>query len=89
MATRKRGSREERKAPRGNAEGVAAIRMWTNALETAMLARYIGNKPTLRPLRQIVKATLREIGKIKPKMMSDCPDTLSHQPNCFCNDPEF
>ena len=83
--TRKRG--EKRLAPRGDAAGVARIRMWTNALETAMIERYIGNAPTLRQLRPIVKIALRDIGRIKPAMMSDCPDTLSHQTDCTCTDP--
>jgi len=88
MAARKTRKRAEtRLAPRGGAEGLASIRMWTNALETAMIERYIGNAPTLRQLRLIVKSALREISRIKPAMMSDCPNTLSHQSDCTCTDP--
>ena len=83
--TRKRG--DTRLAPRGDAAGLASIRMWTNALETAMIERYIGNAPTIRQLRLVVKSALRDIGRIKPAMMSDCPNTLSHQPGCTCTDP--
>jgi hypothetical protein len=87
MAARKtRKGGDTRLAPRGNAEGLAAIRMWTNALETAMIARYIGNAPTLRKLRPIVKSMLREIARIKPLMMSDCPYPCSHETDCTCSD---
>ena len=88
MAARKNRKRgDPRPAPRGDAAGLASIRMWTNALETAMIERYIGNAPTIRKLRMIVKSALRDVGRIKPAMMSDCPNPLSHQSDCTCTDP--
>ena len=88
MAARKRKTMGERPlAPRGNAEGLATIRMWTNAIETAMIKRYVGNAPTLKAIRAVVRNTLRDIGRIKPLALSDCPDNLIHQPGCNCADP--
>ena len=88
MAARKTSKGgETRLAPRGNAEGLAVIRMWTNALETAMISRYIGNAPTLRELRPIVKGMLKEIARIKPALMSDCSPPTSHESDCTCIDP--
>lgn len=88
MAARKTGRNGDKHlAPRGDAAGFARIRMWTNALETAMIQRYIGNAPTIRDLSSIVKGALRDIRRIKPAMMSDCPGTLSHRPDCNCMDP--
>jgi hypothetical protein len=88
MAGKKRKSTDERElAPRGDAAGLATIRMLTNALETAMIERYVGNAPTLKPIRAIVRGALRDIRKIKPLAMSDCPDQLVHQPDCNCEDP--
>lgn len=88
MAGRKRKTKGERGlAPRGDAAGLATIRMLTNALETAMIERYVGNAPTLKPIRAIVRGALRDIRKIKPLAMSDCPDHLVHQPDCYCEDP--
>ena len=88
MAVRKRKTRDERPlARRGDAAGLATIRMWTNAIETAMIKRYVGNAPTLRAIRAVVRGALRDIGKIKPVALSDCPDNLMHQPGCNCADP--
>jgi len=88
MAARKRKTLDKRQlAPRGDAAGLATIRMWTNALETAMITRYIGNAPTLKAIRAVVLFALRDIGKIKPLAMSDCPENLTHQPGCDCADP--
>ena len=88
MATRKtRKAGEKRLAPRGDVTGLARIRMWSGALETAMIQRYIGNAPTLRELGRIVKGALKDIQRIKPTMQSDCPSTLSHLPDCNCLDP--
>jgi len=88
MAARKRKTLDKRPlAPRGDAAGLATIRMWTNAIETAMIKRYVGNAPTLKAIRAVVRGTLRDIGKIKPLAISDCPDSLMHQPECYCADP--
>ena len=88
MAVRKRRTGDKpRLAPRGDAAGFARIRMWTNAIETAMIERYVGNAPTLRPLAGIVKDTLKGIRKIKPLAMSDCPPYLGHSVDCNCGDP--
>lgn len=88
MAGNKRSRKDESElAPRGDAAGLAAIRMLTNALETAMIERYIGNAPTLKPIRAIIRGALRDIRKIKPMAVSDCPESLVHQPNCNCGDP--
>lgn len=90
MAGKKRKTIDERElAPRGDAAGLATIRMLTNALETAMIARYVGNAPTLKPIRAIVRGALRDIRKIKPLAMSDCPEQLVHQPDCNCEDPSL
>lgn len=75
------------RAPRGGVSGMARIRMWTNAIETAMIERYIGNAPTLKDLRAVVKATLRDIRRIRPMAQSDCPDGLMHELGCTCTDP--
>jgi hypothetical protein len=88
MAARKRRAGDKtRLAPRGDAAGFARIRMWTNALETAMIERYVGNAPTLKPMAGIVKGTLRAIKKIKPMAISDCPSFLVHAVDCTCGDP--
>jgi hypothetical protein len=88
MAARKRRTADKiRLAPRGDAAGFARIRMWTNAIETAMIQRYVGNAPTLRPMAAIVKGTLKEIKRIKPVAMSDCPSYLVHHVDCNCGDP--
>lgn len=88
MAQRKRRKNDKaRLAPRGDAAGFARIRMWTNALETAMIQRYIGNAPTLKALGLITKAALRDIRRIKPAAISDCPGALAHDPACWCTDP--
>ncbi len=90
MAGRKRKAIGERDlAPRGDAAGLATIRMLTNALETAMIERYVGNAPTLKPIRSIVRGALRDIRKIKPMAVSDCPDHLVHQPDCCCGEPSI
>ena len=85
----KRGRKDvnERLASRGDALGFARIRMWTCAIETAMIERYIGNAPTLKALRAVVKTTLRDINRIKPALMSDCPGDMAHKPNCRCYYP--
>ena len=71
-------------APRGDVSGLAAIRVFSNALETAMIERYIGNAPTLGEIRKIVRRAIKKIGSIKPALMSNCyPDSV-HQPNCKC-----
>jgi hypothetical protein len=88
MAARKRRMKDKsRLAPRGDAAGFARIRMWTNAIETAMIERYVGNAPTLRALGLITKSTLRDIRKIRPAAISDCPGSLAHDPACWCSDP--
>jgi hypothetical protein len=88
MAARKRRKSETpRLAPRGDAAGFARIRTWANAIETAMIQRYVGNAPTLRALGLITKSTLRDIRKIKPAAISDCPGSLAHDPACWCTDP--
>lgn len=90
MAGKRRKPIDERgPAPRGDAAGLATIRMLSNALETAMIERYVGNAPTLKPIRAIVRGALRDIRKIKPLAMSDCPDHLVHQPDCNCEDPSL
>jgi len=90
MAGKKRKTIGERElAPRGDAAGLATIRLLTNALETAMIERYVGNAPTLKPIRAIVRGALRDIRKIKPIAMSDCPEHLVHQPDCNCEDPSL
>ena len=90
MAGKKRKAIDGRGlARRGDAAGLATIRMLTNALETAMIERYVGNAPTLKPIRAIVRGALRDIRKIKPLSVSDCPDYLVHQPNCNCGDPSL
>ena len=88
MATRQ-GRKDDKKrlAPQGDAVGFARIRMWTCAIETAMLGRYIGNAPTLKALRAVFKTTLRDIRRIKPLMMSNCPGGMMHDPSCWCVDP--
>jgi hypothetical protein len=88
MAARKRRKDEKpRLAARGDAAGFARIRTWTNAIETAMIQRYIGNAPTLRALGQITKSALKDIRRIKPVAMSNCPGGLAHDPSCWCTDP--
>jgi len=87
MAAKRKKTEDRPKARRGDAAGFAAIRMWTNALETAMIKRYVGNAPTLRPIRAVVREALRAIKRIKPLAMSDCPDYLTHEPGCNCGDP--
>ena len=88
MAPRNRRTGDKtRLAPRGDAAGLARIRMWTNAIETAMIERYVGNAPTLRPMAKITRETLRAIKKIKPMFMSDCPSFLVHSVDCNCGDP--
>ena len=88
MAARTRRTGDKtRLAPRGDASGFAVIRMWTNAIETAMIKRYVGNAPTLKPMARIVKDTLKGIKRIKPMAMSDCPGFLAHSVDCNCGDP--
>ena len=88
MAQRRRRTTSKPKlAPRGDAAGFARIRMWTNALETAMIQRYIGKAPTLKALGLITKSALRDIRRIKPTAISDCPGALAHDPSCWCTDP--
>lgn len=90
MAARKRkASKPTKLAPRGDAAGFARIRTWTNAIETAMISRYVGNAPTLKALGVIVKGTLKDIRRIKPMSLSDCPNNLVHLPDCHCDDPVF
>ncbi len=90
MAT-KRGRKDDKKrlAPQGDALGFARIRMWTCAIERAMIERYIGNAPTLKDLRAVVKTTLRDINRIKPALMSNCPGDMMHKPGCRCVYPQF
>ena len=88
MAAKKRRTGDKaRLAPRGDAAGFARIRMWTNALETAMIQRYVGNAPTLKPMARIVRDSLKSIKKIKPAASSDCPLYLVHYVDCNCGDP--
>ena len=88
MATRQgRKNDKTRLAAQGDAVGFAQIRLWTCAIETAMLERYIGNAPTLKDLRAVVKATLRDIRRIKASSMSRCPGGMAHDPSCICYFP--
>ena len=88
MATRQgRKNDKTQLAAQGDAVGFAQIRLWTCAIETAMIQRYIGNAPTLKDLRAVVKAMLKEIRRIKPALMSRCPGGMMHEPNCWCVDP--
>ena len=52
-----------KKAKKGDAAGIAAIRIWAMAIETAMIKRYIGNAPTLEPIKAIALRTVKEIQK--------------------------
>jgi hypothetical protein len=70
-------------APRGDAAGMAAIRIWAMQLETAMIQRYVGNAPTLEQIRKISSEALTKVNRIKPKLMSDCPG-WDHMPECQC-----
>ncbi len=81
MASKK--SQTKRRAPRGDAAGMAAIRMWSMDIESAMIRRYVGNAPTLPEIRKIAVDTVSRIQRIKPAMMSDCHD-WKHRPNCEC-----
>lgn len=74
-----------KKAKKGDAAGIAAIRIWAMAIETAMIKRYIGNAPTLEPIKAIALRTVKEIQKIKPAMLSDCDSTWRHLPDCTCD----
>jgi hypothetical protein len=74
-----------KKATKGDAEGMAAIRIWTNELETAMIMRYIGNAPTLKEIKEIVLKARRSIDDIKPAMMSNCGGDWVHLPGCKCD----
>lgn len=82
-------AKKVRKAPKGTAAGMAAIRIMCNALETAMIERYVGNAPTLRGIRAAVSKALKEIARIRPAMMSDCEPGWKHKPNCVCWPPNF
>ncbi len=73
-----------RKAKRGDATGIAAIRVWAMAIEAAMIKRYIGNAPTLEPIKAIAQKTIKDVQKIKPMMTSDCDSLWRHLPDCNC-----
>ncbi|MEO8358764.1 MAG: hypothetical protein ABI672_01940 [Vicinamibacteria bacterium] len=73
-------------APRGDSTGLAAIRIWTMQIETAMVRRYIGNGPTLDEIQRIASETLKKLKGIKPAMVSDCPG-WDHTPDCECMPP--
>lgn len=75
---------EKKKAERGNAEGLAVIRMAINMLETRMIERYIGNAGTLNDIVRIARETRKAIEKIKPSMISDCPNHTEHEADCRC-----
>lgn len=82
MASRK--TTKAKLAPRGDAAGMAAIRIWAMEIETAMIRRYVGNAPTIKEIKALAAETIRKIHGIKPLMMSDC-DTWTHQPTCECD----
>jgi hypothetical protein len=74
-------------APRGDAVGLAAIRLWIMQLETVMVKRYIGNAPTLPEIQKISSEALRKLKAIKPALMSDCAGGWPHEPGCECGPP--
>lgn len=77
-------TKEKKLAPRGDAAGMAAIRIWTMQIETAMITRYVGNAPTLKDIKAIAKETLRSVHRIKPALLSDCQG-WPHLPICECD----
>ena len=84
MAGKKRT--KGRLAPRGDLAGLAAIRLWTMQLETAMTKRYIGNAPVIKDIQEIASDALRRINAIEPLLESDCA-WWDHQPDCQCEPP--
>jgi len=80
-------SKETRLAPRGDAAGLAAIRLWIMQLETVMVKRYIGNAPTLEEIQKISSEALRKLKAIKPELTSDCGGGWPHEPDCQCAPP--
>ena len=78
------GKKGRKLAPRGDAAGMAAIRVWTMEIETAMIRRYVGNKPTLVEIKAIAAEAVRKIHGIKPALLSDCMG-WTHMPNCECD----
>jgi hypothetical protein len=88
MAAKKSRKRATAKlAPRGDASGLARIRMWSNALETAMIRRYIGNATTLESIGDIVNRAVKQLSGIRPFATSDCPPGMVHVEDCQCIDP--
>lgn len=71
----------------GDVKGLAAIRFWSNQLENAMISRYIGNAPTLKPIYRILKSATKKVQSIKPRSRSDC-SPYQHLDSCECV-PEF
>jgi hypothetical protein len=71
-------------APRGDAAGMAAIRIWSMEIETAMIRRYVGNAPTLDEIKKIAAEAVRKLHGIKPALLSDCQG-WTHMPGCECD----
>jgi hypothetical protein len=82
MASKKDGKRTL--AARGDTAGMAAIRIWSMEIESAMIRRYVGNAPTLTEIKKIAAETVRKIHGIQPALMSDC-DGWTHLPSCECD----
>ena len=84
MPGKKKSGKGRKRAPKGNAAGVAAIRIMCNTIENRMIQRYIGNAPTLDKILLIAKAAIKRIGGIRPAMVSDCDHGYAHQNQCEC-----
>ena len=82
--TKRKSTKKTEPAPRGDAAGMAAIRIWAMDLETAAIRRYVGNAPTLEQIKRIYLEAARRVHAIKPALMSDCGN-WTHQPNCECD----